>query len=158
MGYYVSLEIADFYIPTDKLDDAYKAVCQLNFNNSLKRGGGWPRPENIPNDTPTEHLWFSWMDTFYHETCKNLAEVLEQLGFETVQNDDGLFIERYDSKSGQEDLFIAALAPFAKAEYADEPYMKWTGEEGETWKIVVTDGKAYVHEVKEIVWSEGKPL
>ena len=148
MGYYVHITDADWYIPTDKQDAAYKAVCALNERNDLKRGGTYPRPEGLEQTTgANDHLWFAWMDAYYPDTCPNLHAVLEQVGFDLEELDEGLAIRGYNNKSGQEELFLSALAPFAESIYADEPLINWMGEEGEMWQDAARDGKMFQQQI-----------
>ena len=152
MGYYVTLTDSDFVVPADKLDEAYEAVCKLNFtvSNDAKRGGRFPKSEDYVDNNPNPDAWFSWMDWNYHETCKDLGEVLHNLGFDVDQDDDGLALTYYDNKTGQEDLFIETLARFVP----DGSYMDWTGEDGERERWEVKDGKL-VRLHAEITWKEG---
>ena len=79
-------------IPYDKLDEAYRVMCQLNFNNSLKRGGQFSASDDravVPNQ-PTPTRWFSWMDWNYHETCKDAGEIFEMLSFDVKETKTGL--------------------------------------------------------------------
>jgi hypothetical protein len=69
--------------------------------------------------------------------------VLEQVGFDLEELDEGLAIRGYNNKSGQEELFLSALAPFAESIYADEPVINWMGEEGEMWQDAARDGKMF---------------
>ena len=145
MGYYVHITDADWYIPTDKQDAAYKAVCALNERNDLKRGGISPRPEGLEQTTgANNYLWFSWMDAYYPETCPTLRAVLEQVGFDLYEDEDeSLVISGYNSKSGQEDLFLWTIAPFAVAVRSEFPFVDWRGEEGEQWRNVVYEQRLY---------------
>lgn len=131
MGYYVAITNADFVIPAENVVKAYQAMCKLNERDDLKRGGSWERGKQVAK-------WFSWMSPDYPERCKNAEEIFKMLGFE-VDNDplNGLSIEGYDSKSGQEELFLEACAPFAK----DGSFVEWCGEDREMWRDVVCDGK-----------------
>lgn len=153
MGYYVNITDADWCIPTEQQDAAYEAVCALNNRNDLKRGGVYPRPEGLEQTTtPTPDLWFSWMDWNYPETCADLSAVLEQVGYDlSVDEDDSLVIRGYNNKSGQEDLFLAALAPFAQARHADDAYVNWQGEEGEMWQNAARDGRLWQQEITVVV-------
>ena len=137
MGYYVTITEAGFTIPPENLDAAYEAVCELNNHNDLKRGGTFPPLKDQPAHGPRKDKNFSWMDWNYHETCSNLEEVLQQVGFDVdVNPDNGLSIIYYDNKTGQEDLFLEAIAPFA----TEGSYIMWRGEEGEQWQNVVKNG------------------
>ena len=147
MGYYVSIEESTFTIPVENLDAAYKAMCELNFTvpNSQKRGGSHPGKDKAPEYGPHKCCWFSWMDWNYDEKCKNAEEVLQEVGFYTYISENGnLHIDGYDSKTGQEDLFLKAISTLSKG------YIIWKGEEDEVW------GETYGGE-KVIVKSQGSP-
>ena len=147
MGYNVSIEESTFQIPVENLDAAYKAMCELNYTvpNSQKRGGSHPGKDKAPEYGPHECCWFSWMDWNYDEKCKNAEEVLHEVGFYSYISENGnLHIDGYDSKTGQEDLFLKAISTLSKG------YIIWKGEEGEVW------GETYGGE-KVIVKSQGAP-
>ena len=142
MGYYVTLIEADAYIPTEKLDEAYTLLCALNERNDLKRGGAWPREEK---EGPHDGIWFSWMDWNYPETCADAKAILEQLGFEVAETEDGLHLQRYDNKTGNEDHFLNALAPVIVG-YCEPAYLLWKGEDGAWWKQQFADGVMSTHD------------
>ena len=147
MGYNVSIEESTFQIPVENLDAAYKAMCELNYTvpNSQKRGGSHPGKDKAPEYGPHKCCWFSWMDWNYDEKCKNAEEVLREVGFYSYISENGnLHIDGYDSKTGQEDLFLKAISTLSKG------YIIWKGEEGEVW------GETYGGE-KVIVKSQGSP-
>ena len=144
MGYYVTLDNSDVMIPTDNIDAAFEAVKELNGCNQLKRGGRYggvatPKPEGSKS-LGTPDKWFAWMEWNYDETCESLAEVLEMIGFEVETNEHGIFITWYDSKSGDEEVFFKALAPFIE----DGGMMEWSGEEGCKWAWKFSDGEMLV--------------
>lgn len=120
MGYYVNLLNSSVKIAEENLDKAYQAVCAINdpMYDGQKRGGSFGGDKEVK--------WYSWMGENYPDTCKDLAEVLEMLGFEveTVGEDGSLSVFAYNSKTGQENLFFQALAPFIVGE------MEWRGEDG----------------------------
>ena len=147
MGYYVSIEESTFTIPVENLDSAYKAMCELNYTVPNKHKNGWRSPgkDKAPEYGPHECCWFSWIDWNYHEICTSADEILEQLGFCTYISENGnLHIEGYDSKTGQEDLFLKAISTLSKG------YIIWKGEDDEVW------GETYGGE-KVIVKSQGAP-
>lgn len=146
MGYYVSLTDTNANIPADKLDEAYKLLCDLNQRNDLKTGGvsGWTHgrtPEGeTPIDGPHDKIWFSWMDWNYPETCKDAAAVLEKVGYEIYFTDDGtLVFGGYDNKTGCEDEFIKALAPVLVSADDQPVQFVWRGEDGSLWRHLFTD-------------------
>lgn len=125
MGYYVTLENSTFNIPADKLDEALARLKALNHKPGVeKRGGSWG-----PGGQTAK--WFSWMSEKYDEEVNSAEEVFEALGFEVECNpDDGLTLVGYDSKTGQEDLFIDEVADLAAPGW----FMEWRGEDGEKWR------------------------
>jgi hypothetical protein len=122
MGYYVRIVNSTARIPAANLDRAYQRMCALNHTHDhVKRGGSWGGGKQTAK-------WFSWMDANYPETCADAQAVLEQLGFETQYNAQGdLLIMYYDSKTGQENLFLESIKNLATGS------ILWQGEEGETW-------------------------
>jgi len=133
MGYYVSGN-GQLRIKKENLDKAYEALMALqDAPNKAKRGGssgGGTEPR----------FWYSWMPEDLR-TLKDTKEVFDTLGFETTIDDSNgdLVITCYESKTGQEEVFFAAAAPFIE----DGEY-EWTGEDSEFWLWEFTDGKMYV--------------
>jgi hypothetical protein len=128
MGYYVSGE-GELVIKQENLTAAYEAMMELQEKPAEgKRGGGGGK------------VWYSWL-----RTIPNAAEVFRALGFEVGESDDGIVIGRYDSKNGQEDVFLSAAAPFIE----DGEY-EWTGEDGEFWRWEFIGGKMYCREGKRM--------
>lgn len=147
MGYYVTLTHTNAILPAANLDAAYQAMCALNERNDLKRGGsGWyafggtPEGED-PIVGPHDKVWFSWMDWNYPETCSDAAAILAQLGFEFATGDDGsIEFLAYDNKTGAEDVFLDALAPYLVSDDDDLPHFVWQGEDDAIWRQIVRDG------------------
>lgn len=143
MGYFVQ---GSGQITIRKADEicAYKAMIDLNQRDDLKQGGSWggehdarnPRPKGL-NYHPGK--WFSWLHADYPSICPDFHSVLEQLGFEikpeVEANEYTTYSLYYDSKTGQEDLFLDAISPWITGE------IEWSGEEGNRWKQVFEGGK-----------------
>ena len=125
MGYYVKITSSTAKIPAANLKTAYEKMCALNVTHDhKKRGGSWSGGKE-------EARWFSWMDANYPETCKDAQEILEQLGFETFYDNNGdLVIDYYDSKTGEEDLFMGAIENLTTGR------ITWVGEDGSTWTTI----------------------
>lgn len=127
MGYNVMITGADFTIPEENLPAAFEAMKALNKRDDLKTGGAYSGGKQT-------EIWFAWMSPNYDETCKDAAAIFEELGFEVVEDTvDGrqvLRIEGYDSKTGAEDHFLAAVAPFV----TPGSYLEWEGEDGSRWR------------------------
>lgn len=144
MGYNIRIIDSNFAIPYDYLDHAYKALCELNAKDELKRCGVhsgklYEKPQDSTSVSTNPNNWFSGMEWNYDETCKNTEEILHALGFETeiLQSGD-LEIVGYEDRMGDEDIFLKALSPFI--EY-DGSYIMWLGEDLCTWKNVFENGK-----------------
>ena len=61
---------------------------------------------------------------------RQLPKVLEELGFGIDYNDEGDIIGlSYDSKTGDEDVFLDALRPVVK----EGSYIVWEGEDYDRW-------------------------
>jgi hypothetical protein len=73
-------------------------------------------------------------------TLPDTKSVFAELGFEVNDDENGdLLISCYDNKTGQEEVFFAAAAPFIQ----DGDY-EWTGEDNDFWAWEFTSGKMYV--------------
>jgi len=120
-------------IKKENLDAAYKALMALQDLPDEAKGGG------SSGGGKMTRRWFSWMPEFL-TTLTTTKEVFEELGFEVAEDKDGnIDIARYDNKTGQEDIFVAAAAPFIE----DTEY-EWIGEDGEFWLWVFEGGTMYV--------------
>lgn len=142
VGYHVSGG-GEIRVPAEKQEAALVALKELNKHDELKRGGSYGP------DGKTES-WFAWMDPDYDQKVTSVHEVFELLGFECWEHADGtLVIESYDDKSGQEDLFLEALAPYVEPGGCFE----WTGEDDEHWRQEF-DGTSMKTLWGEVVWRE----
>jgi hypothetical protein len=95
------------------------------------------------------------MPEHYPADCEDAKEILETLGFSvSTQGNGDLWISGYDSKIGQEEVFLYAIAPYVglvdwaveRAERRGDspvPEMEWSGEDGEFWKYIFRDNKMY---------------
>ena len=123
MGYYVRITKSTAIIPAENKATVLQIWKDLNKpeNNHLKRGGSYTGGEKVKH-------WYSWMSENYDETCHSVEEILEQLGFESTLHDNGdVSIDDYDSKTGQEELFLKAVENLLIGE------IQWVGEENECW-------------------------
>ena len=135
MGYYVTLLDADFIIP--ETEEVLNVLKELNNGNEdIKRGGSY-------GGSGKREFWFSWMPADF-SVFTTVASVFEALGFETKKIEE-ISVEHpyervalvgYDSKTGQEDIFIEAVAPFV--EHGN--HLEWRGEQGEVWRDLVLNG------------------
>ena len=156
MGYFVETAEIDFAIPAENLDAAYEAMCKLNAHDELKHGGVWggkdedyAKPAGSTSLASSARKNFSWMDWNYDETCATAQEIFEQLGFDTDVDEEGnLRVLFYDNKTGQEELFLEACAP-----YVDQgSYIIWHGEDNAMWQNEF-DGETMNTKHAKIVWE-----
>lgn len=145
MGYYVQIESCDFSVP--ETPEVLAAIHEMDTKYDHVKLGGCYTAGNI------KKKWFSWMPEDL-STLKSVEAVLEALGFdcETSTMFDGtkaVDIVGYSCKAGQEDLFLAVIAPFV----SDESYIEWSGEEGERWRYLVHEGRLTVQHAT-LSWQE----
>jgi hypothetical protein len=143
MGYYTSIEYTNIFLDKKHFEDVYNKMCKLNDYDELKSGGmfGSVKPDQEKSKyNPTK--WFSWMDYNYPETCKDMNEILEALGFDVLYDNEGNLIGlSYYNKTGSEDYFMSCFAGFVK----DESVIDWKGEENEDYyRYFFKDGKMIV--------------
>ena len=151
MGYWIEAMDVDFVIEKENLEKAYDALCELNKHDNLKYGrtGLTSKPKYSTSVSKNPGKCFSWMDWNYDEIFETAQEILEELGFETILNADGdLEVHSYNSKSGSEEDFLNAVAPFAK----DGSYTEWRGEDGFMWRNLFEDG-VMTTQYAEIIWK-----
>ena len=132
MGYYVNGN-GELRIKKENLDKAYEALMALqDAPNKAKRGGS-------SGGDKAPRFWYSWMPEDLR-TLPDTKAVFAELGFEVRDDENGdLLISCYDNKTGQEDVFFAAAAPFIE----DGDY-EWTGEDSDFWAWEFEGGKMFV--------------
>ena len=132
MGYYVSGN-GELRIKKENLDKAHEALMALQDAPPKAKRGGSSGGDKAPR------FWYSWMPEDLR-TLTDTKAVFAELGFEVRDDENGdLLISCYDNKSGQEDVFFAAAAPFI-----EEGEYDWTGEDGEFWRWEFRDGKMFL--------------
>jgi hypothetical protein len=125
MGYYVNIEEANWVLPKENQDVALQRLKDLNHKEGVEKRGGSFGPGGVENER-----WFSWMSADYDQHVSSVAEILSMLGFDFEYEDDGgLRILFYDSKIGQEELFLTEIADLVPS----DSFIKWRGEDGEHW-------------------------
>lgn len=155
MGYYITIIDADWIVPADKVDAAYEAVVNLNKRHDLKSGGSsykTPVPEGSTSVSDRPDKWFSWMEWNYDEIYEDIGEVFYELGFTGayLNPDDGFHLgESYDSKIGNEEHFLRAIAPFS----AEGSFVDFQGEDDALFRYIVRDGEL-VEQVGSISWTD----
>lgn len=140
MGYYVNLIESDFIIPES--NEVLQALREMPKKyHSIMRGG-----------SSNGEKWFSWMNSTDIENAEKAQDIFEKLGFDCETDkygDKGTFsLEGYNSKTGQEDLFLAVVAPFV----AEDSYTEWRGEDGELWRYTVKSKKLTIQSAS-VAWN-----
>ena len=140
MGYYIDLASAEWEIKESP--EALATIREMPKKyHHIKRGG-----------SSNGEKWFSWMNDTDIENAETVESVFNQLGFDTTTVEGGFTLDSYNSKTGQEDLFLAVMAPFTK----DGSYIEWRGEDGEQWRYSIREGRMFREEC-EIVWANAQP-
>lgn len=131
MGYYVTLEESDIFIDKKHFDAIYQKMCDLNDFHELKRGGSYGgNNDKVEGDRYPRDKWFSWMDYNYPETCSNMFEILQALGFEWTLDKDGNLVNlAYYDKTGNEEYFLQCFAGYTR----DGDYLSFKGEENDDY-------------------------
>jgi hypothetical protein len=144
MGYYTQITDADFLIPTANEAAALAALKALNGPeyNEQKQGGSWGAGAEGKSEA-----WYSWMDADYDQKVQSCAEVFTMLGFEVEESADGLRLTGYDNKTGQEDLFLNAVAPHVAA----GSFLAWRGEDGTLYRFEF-DGTKMIEMEARVSW------
>ena len=156
MGYYVTLNETNAYIPETDLHDAYMLLCEINMHNNLKGGGSYPREDR---EGPHPGVWFSWMPWNYPDVFDTAQAVLEYVGFDMYTDDNGdLHFCGYDNKTGDEDKFLLALTPVLCSKDSDPVRFLWVGEDYSMWvqemhESPTTDYKELVTKQARITWE-----
>jgi hypothetical protein len=143
MGYSVTMGDSYAILPTENQPEAYRRLCDLNKQHDLKGGGSWVGDAQVQR-------WFRWMPSNYDEICLNTKEILETVGFQTENGNEGLEVNYYEQKTGDEDLFIATIADL----FLPDSYMEWRGEDGAMYRWDFGGGKPMMESSANIVWSE----
>jgi len=140
MGYYVNITDQNFTVKKENFPAAYDALCAINDEkyNHLKRGG------SHGPDGQTAY-WYSWMPENYPAETETLLDILDLLGFAVHLDSDGNIDSiGYDNKTGNEEIFFMALAPYVK----DGSWVLWHGEDDEIWGWEFADGRMYLRSVR----------
>jgi len=132
MGYYITVTSSDVMIPAEHEERALLKLKLLNHREDLKGGGSWGGAGKGKTES-----WFAWMPNDYDKTVKSTAEIFKLLGFEVEVNEEGTYINYYDSKIGDEQHFFDAVAEFVP----DGRVISFQGEDGALFRFVFEQGK-----------------
>lgn len=139
MGFHITTEESNIFIPAQNLDAAFQSLVDLNTN---------PTHEHLKQSGSSTSRTFAWMPANYHEQTASAQDVFELMGFETELNDEGLVLTNYDGKSGDEGHFFAAIARFVDP----GSYIHFRGEDGSHWRFDF-NGESVIERVGQIVFT-----
>lgn len=123
MGYYVNIEAGEWIVL--ETPEALAAIREMPKKyHAIMRGG-----------SSSGERWFSWMNNADIENAESVESVFQALGFETRTVKDPAYgkafeIGGYDNKTGQEDLFLAVMAPYTVI----GSWLHWRGEDDTHWR------------------------
>lgn len=142
MGYNVNTTAVNLTIAADKLDDAVKALKELNQRDDLKTGGS-SGPITDGDGKVIGYgrtgIWFAWMDADYDQKLHTVPDIMNAVGFKDSEIQPGGDFELgwYDDKTGGEEHFLRALAPFVD----EGSIVAFEGEDGQHWRYIFENGE-----------------
>lgn len=136
MGYYMNLMKADFKILKNNHDNILKAIKELAGKETIKDSGG-------------RH--FSWVETRDFLEARHIEDAFKAWRWEVSfdENDDINDISFNGEKSGDDDIFFKAIAPFV----VDGSYIQMQGEDGYIWRWIFK-GKSVTEVPAKISFNE----
>lgn len=128
MGYCMSLEDAEFYIPKSNHEAALKKLKELMKRTDLMGGS-----------SSAGQKWFSWVDTDEVMGAKTLAAAMEAIRWPVEHDDEGNItsIGFAGEKLGEDEHFFNAIAKFVN----DGCFIEMSGEDGARWRWIFSGGK-----------------
>ena len=129
MGYYMDQVRNDFKIKKENFDAALAALKSVFVKENMTCYD-WDGIEKHPH--------FAWVDTDTVLNSKTLEDALYEIRWESFCDDNGdidsiIFI---GEKSGDEDVFFNAIAPYV----VDGSYIEMIGEDSYQWRWVFHNG------------------
>jgi hypothetical protein len=142
MGTYIYIR-GTLTIKKSQIDDAMKAIKDLNNHDELKRGG-----------SKTEK-WFAWVPEDYDQKVETLEDVFSMvLGFDMSidnENDDKItYSFNYSDKWGQHEVFFVTLAPFCESLVIDHLCDELEYEQ-QKWTIALNPETKKVHILEPVI-------
>lgn len=127
-----------------KAESAQQVFEWLGFETQQRRWvNGEPTDEMLQRTSRLEHETGAQLPCSWPQ-CPSCEPIRD--GMDDYYN--AFALTGYDSKTGQEDLFVAAAAQFVKP----GSFLQWKGEEGERWRQVVTADHSVEVQYAMVVW------
>lgn len=112
MGYYAETMDVDFFIPEDKIEEAFDRI--LNARRKISVGDRYN----------------PWVVSIGDYPVNDLRELLNELGFGIEEEFGGIRIVNFDAKWRTQDWFLDNLREFVDKSC----FIEFRGEDGEMWK------------------------
>lgn len=143
MGYCMSQEKADFFIPKAHHEAALKKIKELLARKDLmsgsSSGGGLPPAR-----------YFAWVDMDGVAKAQSLNEALKSFRWAVGNDEEGntSTIRFIGEKLGDDEHLFTAIAEFVR----NGSYIEMRGEDGSRWRWIFTDGKV-TEKVAKMIWD-----
>jgi hypothetical protein len=147
MGYRIEQRDCDFRIKAENVDKARDAIKALA--NRVSEGGGF-----TSSGGQVRERYFSWVRTEDFANADTLEDALRPWRWDIEFNgngngsDDVDWIMFHGEKYGDEDILLAAIAPYV------EPgcFIEMQGEDGALWRWTF-DGATMTEKCASITWE-----
>lgn len=112
MGYYVETMDVDFFIPEDKVEQAFNAVLEARDGLSV------------------EDRYNPWLWTVGDYHISDMRELLNHIGFSTEEEFGGVRVINFDSKWHKQEWFLDVLRNYVDTSC----FIEFRGEDGDMFK------------------------
>jgi hypothetical protein len=140
MGYCITMDIQDLYIPLENVSKALKAINALHKDQKtiVKKGG-----------IPTVYS-YSWVDTPPEGGFKSLEEAFDAWRY-SAHNEDGNCVVDYftGEKLGNCNVLWEAVAKYVNP----KAIITCRGEDGAQWRWIFKDGK-FKEQTSKVIWED----
>lgn len=125
MGYCMNMQDSSFYIPKASFSDALAAIKGVMNNSDKMHGASYEGGKETCR-------WYSWVNTDAVLAAETLQEAMCVWRWKPYVSDSGDIegISFFGEKSGQDEVFFRAIAPFVKS----DSYICMHGEDGAHWR------------------------
>ena len=125
MGYCMNMQDSSFHIPKNNFSDALAAIKGVMNISDKMHGASYEGGKETCR-------WYSWVNTDAVLAAETLQEAMHVWRWKPYIGDSGDIegISFYGEKSGQDEVFFGAIAPFVKS----GSYICMHGEDGALWR------------------------
>lgn len=135
MGYCIYLEESNLKIKKDNMDKILNTLSDFfKGGGSLRWVNGFSIEDMMPEDEYDEPL--------------TLEEIWDDLRYILKEDNDYYVIDEFYGEKLGDDLKLFQLI----AEYCEDGYLQFSGEDGDHFRIIIKDGQAY-EKWPELSWE-----